>query len=319
MKHQDQIPFTTPMECLPVKSVPEGAGWIYELKLDGFRGQAIRDGRGVRLYSKNGKDFTSKFPRLLADLKHVLPEGTALDGELVALDRNGMPSFAALQDATAKTNVVFFAFDALRSRWKDVMLLPLAERLGVLQTAFTPTDLVQHCEHFAGPAGRFLAAVRQIGGEGVVAKRASSRYEPGRRTGAWSKMRLNTGQEFVIGGFTPGSQGIDALIVGFYQGRKLLYTARVRAGFVSGQRRELYIRLKPLVVQACPFANLPEKSGGRWGQGLTAEKMRDCIWVRPALVANFEFLEWTDTNHVRHIQFVRLRNDKEPRTVVREE
>lgn len=149
-------------------------------------------------------------------------------------------------------------------------------------------------------------------------KRLTSRYEPGKRSGAWSKVRLNKGQEFVIGGFTPGSNGVDALVVGFYLRRKLMYAARVRAGFVPAQRRDLYSRLTSLIASACPFANLPEKRSGRWGQGLTAEKMRDCIWVKPTLVANCEFLEWTDGNHVRHIKFAGLRTDKAPQKVVRE-
>jgi bifunctional non-homologous end joining protein LigD len=157
-----------------------------------------------------------------------------------------------------------------------------------------------------------------MGGEGVVAKRLGSHYEPGKRTGAWTKKRLNIGQEFVIGGFTPGSHGIDALVVGFYSGDTLMYAARVRAGLVPATRREIYARLKPLIVERCPFENLPELKSGRWGQGLTAAKMKECIWVKPKLVANFEFLEWTDTNHVRHIKFVGLRTDKSPRQVVRE-
>ncbi len=132
------------------------------------------------------------------------------------------------------------------------------------------------------------------------------------------KKRLNIGQEFVIGGITPGSHGIDALVAGFYNGDALLYAARVRAGLVPATLRELYARVKPLLVEQCPFTNLPELTSGRWGQGLTAAKMRECIWVKPKLVANFEFLEWTDTNHARHIKFVGLRNDKNPRQVVRE-
>jgi bifunctional non-homologous end joining protein LigD len=131
-------------------------------------------------------------------------------------------------------------------------------------------------------------------------------------------MRLNLGQEFVIGGFTPGTIGFDSLVVGFYEGKKLLYVARVRAGFVPASRRDVYAKLKPLITTVCPFVNLPEAKIGRWGQGLTAEKMRDCVWVRPQLVARFDFLEWTDSNHVRHIKFIAMRDDKDPRKVVRE-
>lgn len=163
-----------------------------------------------------------------------------------------------------------------------------------------------------------IVGVQKIGGEGVVAKRLDSRYEAGKRTGAWKKKRITSGQEFVIGGFTKGPHGIDAVIVGYYKRSHLIYVARVRAGFVPATRRTVHSQLAPLVTDLCPFRNLPEQGAGRWGEGLTAEKMEECVWVSPTLVANFEFLEWTDTNHVRHIKFVGMRNDKDPRKVVRE-
>ena len=193
------------MECLPVNDLPDGPGWVYELKLDGYRGQAIRDNRGVHLRSRNGKDFSRKYPGVFAALKEALPLGTAVDGELVAFDETGHLSFNSLQNANADTNVVFFVFDVLTDRWKDTKPLPLSERLSLLKTAITPSERVLLSEHFAGPASKFVAAVRRMGGEGVVAKRLSSRYEPGKRSGAWSKKRINMGQEFVIGGFTPGT------------------------------------------------------------------------------------------------------------------
>jgi DNA ligase D-like protein (predicted ligase) len=313
-----RIPFIPPMECLPVNALPESSDWVYELKLDGYRAQAIRDKSGVHLFSRNGNDFSKKFPQVLFALKDALPLGTAVDGELVAFDENGHPSFNAIQNASVETNVVFFVFDVLVNHWKDIKHLALSERLPLLQSAVVPSERVQLSEHFAGPVSRFVVAVREIGGEGVVAKRLTSRYEPGKRSGTWAKKRINIGQEFVIGGFTPGSHGIDALVVGFYSGDALIYVARVGAGLVPTTRRELYGRLKSLIVEQCPFANLPELKSGRWGQGLTTAKMRECIWVKPNLVANFEFLEWTDTTHVRHINFVGLRTDKTPRQVVRE-
>jgi ATP-dependent DNA ligase len=228
------------------------------------------------------------------------------------------PSFNAIQNASPATNIVFFAFDILVNGWKDVKHLPLSERLPLLQSAIIPSQRVQLSEPFLGPASRFVTAVREMGGEGVVAKRMTSYYESGKRSGAWAKKRINIGQEFVIGGFTPGSNGINALVVGFYSGNALMYAARVRAGIVPATRRELYSRLEPFIFEQCPFANLPESKSGRWGQGLTAAKMKKCIWVKPKFVANFEFLEWTDSNHVRHIKFVGLRTDKSPRLVVRE-
>jgi DNA ligase D-like protein (predicted ligase) len=316
--HHDDISFTSPMECLAVNDLPDGPGWVYGLKLDGYRGQAIRDKRGVHLHSRNGKDFSRKYPRVFAALNEALPLGTAVDGELVAFDENGHLSFNSLQNADSETNVVFFVFDVLTYRWRDTKSLPLKERLSLLKNVIALSERVQLSEHFAGPVSKFATAVRQMGGEGVVAKRLSSRYEPGKRSGAWSKKRINIGQEFVIGGFTPGNNGIDALVVGFYIGRSLMYVARVRAGLIPASRRDLYARLQRLIVHDCPFANLPEEKSGRWGQGLIAAKMKQCIWVKPELVANFEFLEWTDVNHVRHIKFVSLRNDKDPRKVVRE-
>jgi DNA ligase D-like protein (predicted ligase) len=315
--HPD-ISFTPPMECLPVNNLPEGHGWVYELKLDGYRGQAFRDERGVHLLSRRGKDFSRKFPRVLKALSGSIPPGTAIDGELVALDETGHLSFNVLQNADAATNVVFFAFDVLMHRWKDMKHLPLKERKALLTKVIRPSDHVQLSEHFSGSLSKLVAAVRQLGGEGVVAKRLDSHYEPDRRSGAWSKKRINIGQEFVVGGFTPGSSGVDSLVVGFYQGRSLMYAARVRSGLVPATRRDLYQRLERKVIPDCPFANLPEAKSGRWGQGLTAAKMKQCVWVKPELVANFEFLEWTDSNHVRHIKFVALRDDKNPRQVVRE-
>jgi ATP-dependent DNA ligase len=126
------------------------------------------------------------------------------------------------------------------------------------------------------------------------------------------------GQEFVIGGFTPGTHGVDALVVGYYEGKLLKYVTRVRAGLVPMSRRSVDALLKPLVTDTCPFKNLPEARSGRWGEGLTAAKVKECTWVKPELVANFEFLEWTDANHVRHIKFVGMRDDKGPPSVVRE-
>jgi bifunctional non-homologous end joining protein LigD len=306
------------MECSPVGRLPEGLGWVYELKLDGYRAQAIRDSTGVRLLSRNGKDFSKRFPGVLAALKEAMPNHTAVDGEVVAFDGEGKPSFNELQNADSNTNVVFYVFDVLMVRSRDVKALPLRKRSSILQSLLVTSDRVQRSEQFAGDLQPFLSAVREIGGEGVVAKRLDSRYEPGKRSGDWFKMRINLGQEFVIGGFTAGSNGFDALVVGFYDGGSLQYSARVRAGFVPLSRRKIYQMLKPLITEKCPFANLPEAKSGRWGQGLTAAKMRECIRVRPKLVAHFEFLEWTGTNHVRHIKFVRMRDDKNPKSVVRE-
>ncbi len=151
-----------------------------------------------------------------------------------------------------------------------------------------------------------------------MAKRRDSRYEPGERSGAWQKMRVNKVQEFVIGGYTMGGATFDALVFGYYDGDKLNYAARTRNGFTPKLRSELLKRFKPLETANCPFANLPEKKSGRWGAGLTAAKMLDCRWLRPSLVGQFEFVEWTPDGHLRHSRFMGLREDKRATDVRKE-
>jgi ATP-dependent DNA ligase len=119
-------------------------------------------------------------------------------------------------------------------------------------------------------------------------------YEAGKRTGAWAKFRLNSGQELVIGGYVPGAHGVDSVIVGYYKESELIYVARVRNGFVPETRRQMFVKLRSLTLPDCPFVNLPEKEKGRWGTGLTADDMQKCVWVRPEMVARIEYLEWTD-------------------------
>ena len=155
------------------------------------------------------------------------------------------------------------------------------------------------------------------GFEGLVAKRRDSQYQPGQRSGAWQKMRINKSQEFVIAGYTVGGASFDALIFGCYEGSKLLYVARTRNGFTPRLREDLLKRFRGLEITECPFGNLPEVRGGRWGQGLTAAKNEERRWIKRVLVGQFEFTEWTPDNHLRHSRFVALREDKKARDVGR--
>jgi ATP-dependent DNA ligase len=131
-------------------------------------------------------------------------------------------------------------------------------------------------------------------------------------------MRVNRGQEFVIGGYTQGTTSFDALVFGYYDGDRLVYAARTRNGFTPASRAALFRKFKEFEITTCPFANLPEAGSGRWGQGLTAAKMKECRWLKPVLVGQFEFVEWTPEGHLRHSKFVALRDDKDPRAVRRE-
>lgn len=148
-----------------------------------------------------------------------------------------------------------------------------------------------------------------------VAKRGDSLYESGKRSGAWLKYKVNKGQEFVIGGYT-GGDPLDALILGYYEGDKLMYAAKVRNGFVPHVRREVMKKLKGIETELCPFANLPEKKRTQWA--LTREEMKNCIWLQPILLAQVEFTEFTPDGHLRHAKFIGLRDDKDPKQVVRE-
>ena len=314
-----QMNFLEPMECLLVSTLPEGPEWAYEIKLDGYRAQALCGENETKLLSRNGNDLGLRFPAMLPDLAAAVPSGSIMDGELVALDPFGKPSFSLIQNsATSGATFVFFAFDLLQLSGTDLSEKPLSERRDVLRRSLRENSSVQLSESFQIPAEKMLALVREHGLEGVVAKKLSSTYEQGKRSGAWSKLRVELSQELVIGGYTPGTHGFDAVLVGFYRGDQLHFCASVRAGFVPASRRSVYTKLQPFETAECPFVNLPEASAGRWGQGLTAAKMEKCVWLRPEAVAQFRFLEWTPNDHLRHASFVGIREDKAAQDVVKE-
>jgi bifunctional non-homologous end joining protein LigD len=312
--------FIEPMLLQRSQSLPDGPGWSYEVKLDGYRALAIKTNRKVLLRSRNNKDFNAKYPGVVRALLR-LPDETVIDGEVVALDESARPSFNLLQNVgPSKTTVVYYVFDVLVLAGRDVMAEPLSVRHRILQGQVLPTlgEPVRQSPQLNARLSELITAVKAHGFEGIVAKRLDSRYEPGQRSGAWRKMRLSRGQEFVIGGYTPGPRSFDALVFGYYDGDRLLCAGRTRNGFTPASRADLYRRFRSLEIPDCPFSNLPEPRGGRWGQGLTAEKMEECRWLEPVLVAQFEFLEWTPDAHLRHSRFVALREDKDPREVRQE-
>jgi ATP-dependent DNA ligase len=240
-------------------------------------------------------------------------------GELVALGPDGRPDFNLLQNfRSAESRIIYYAFDILIHQQRNLTEGPLSERRSILSSVIKPGDHVALSQVSDRSAAEMLKLIKHHGLEGAVAKRIDSVYQPGLRTGLWSKYRINLGQEFVAGGYVPSHLGIDSLVVGFYRGKDLIYAARVRAGLVPTTRREVFERIKHLKTAKCPFTNLPELAAGRWGQGLTAEKMKECVWLRPETIARIDFLEWTGADHLRHTKFVGLREDKDPLNVVRE-
>ena len=192
-------------------------------------------------------------------------------------------------------------------------------RRDLLHSVFAaPNDPLRLSPLLQASSSQVLDAVRRLGLEGVVGKRLGSIYEPGERSGVWIKLRIDLEQEFVIGGYVPGGRGFDALLVGVYEKKELIFVAKVKDGFVPRIRDELFPALKPLQTAQCPFKNLPEKRASRWGESLTAEKMEQCRWLKPKLVCQVAFVEWTDAGHLRHCTFVGMRADKKPTEVVRE-
>jgi bifunctional non-homologous end joining protein LigD len=312
--------FIEPMLLLRTDSLPSGEQWLYELKLDGYRAIAFKRNGDVSLRSRNDNDFNVRYPSVVKALGK-LPDNTVIDGEIVAFDHEGRPSFNALQNyGSAPAPVVFYVFDVLVLSGKDLRREPLQKRRELLEKKVLPRlpEPVRYSAPLDAELPVLIQSVKAHGFEGLVAKRRNSPYEPGLRSGAWMKMRVNRGQEFVIGGYTHGTKTFDALIFGYFEGEKLIYVARTRNGFTPATRAQLFRKFKGLEISECPFANLPEAKSGRWGQGLTKAKMAECQWLKPVLVGQFEFLEWTGDNHLRHSKFVGLREDKKASDVVRE-
>jgi DNA ligase D-like protein (predicted ligase) len=310
--------FIEPMECLPISKLPDGPQWIWEVKIDGYRAIAVKPDNSVDLYSRTRKSFNRQFSYIVAALADM-PSGTVIDGELVAIDEMGRPNFNLLQNfRSAASRIQYYVFDLLCFNDRDLTGLPLIERRTLLKSLSFKDKRIRIVDYAEASAAELLMAVRKQNLEGIIGKRKDSPYQPGKRSGVWIKYRVNRGQELVIGGYVPGVHGLDSIIVGYYRNDELIYVARVRNGFVPASRRQLFEKLRPLVKADCPFVNLPETHRSRWGEGLTADDMKKCVWLRPELVAQIEFLEWTESDHLRHSKFVGLRNDKDAQSVVKE-
>jgi bifunctional non-homologous end joining protein LigD len=308
--------FKEPMECLAVPKLPDGTNWLFEIKLDGYRAIAVKSSGKLNLFSRRRNSFNRQYSLIFEALAD-LPDNTVIDGEVVALNESGRPDFNLLQHYRAgASRIHYFVFDLLIYNNRDLTRLLLVERRQIMKSVLKfESPRIHITDYFEASVN---SAARGQGLEGVVAKRKDSRYEIGKRSGSWAKYRLNSGQELVIGGYVPGAHGVEAIVLGYYRGQDLIYVARVRNGLIPASRHQIFARLKPLIISKCPFANLPETHKGRWGEGLTAADMEKCVWVRLEIVARIEFLEWTESNHLRHSKFAGLREDKDARTVIKE-
>jgi bifunctional non-homologous end joining protein LigD len=294
-------------------------GWLYEIKYDGVRVLAARDGDRVELYGRAGQVFTARYPEVVTALRALPLQRFVLDGEVVALDERGRPSFQRLQNrmhltrppdverarSTVPVSAIFF--DALALDGRDLREAPLAERKACLALAVPARGVIHYGAHVEGRGEAFYEAAAEQRLEGIIAKRADSRYVGG-RTRDWLKIKCHLRQEFVIGGWTDpqGTRGwFGALHLGVYEGDRLIYVAKVGTGFDEAMLRRLSDVLQPLARKASPFA-----AGTPTGRGHH--------WVEPRLVCEVRFSEWTDEGGIRHPAFLGLRDDKPPTECRRE-
>jgi len=317
--------FIEPMKPKLVETPPAQGGWIYELKFDGIRALALKDGVKVKLISRNGNDLTKRFDEVAADLESLPCEECVIDGEVVALDEEGRSSFQLLQAREMEgreSPLCYYVFDLLQLNGRNLRGLPLTSRKEVLrQLCAGAGDPIRYSGELGEDATALLGEVKRRGLEGIVGKLADSVYESGRRSGAWIKLKGTNEQEFVIGGYTPPAgarQHFGALLVGFYKKKKLFFAGKVGTGFDTKMLATLHRKFRTEARADCPFADLPSRQGGQWVQGITPGMMRQIHWVNPGFVCQVRFSEWTRDNKLRQPVFLGMRDDKSPAEVRRE-
>ncbi len=298
-----------------VDAAPSGDQWLHELKFDGYRILARLQQGKVVLLTRNGHDWTHRFQGIAGALAKLPLESGVIDGEIVALNSEGISDFQQLQNQLRRgdeKSLAFYAFDLPFVQGYDLRDAALVDRKQVLVStlAASPDDVVRYSDHLIGSGEEFARQACQQGLEGIICKRADSPYV-GARSPAWVKVKCTRRQEFVIGGFTKpqgGRRGFGALLLGVYQGKKLVYAGRVGTGFTQRSLRDIHGELLKRVRKTSPFDALPKGTDER---GVT--------WLTPDLIAEVAFTEWTDEGLLRHPSFQGLREDKNPHAIVREE
>jgi bifunctional non-homologous end joining protein LigD len=289
------------------------SGWVYEIKLDGYRMLARIEEGAVRLFTRNGNDWSHKLPNLVKAMKNMGLKPGWLDGEIVVLNEKGLPDFQALQNAfdSARTqNIVYYLFDAPFYDGYDLRHVPLIERRKLLNSLLESSSprQIRFSEVFDVPADDIIASACRLGLEGVIGKRKTSAYVS-RRSSDWIKLKCSQRQEFIIGGYTDpkGSRtGIGSLLLGFYdEDKNLQYAGNVGTGFTEKSLNNVKTRLDAVGTSHCPFVN-------------AAGIDKKAHWVSPELVAEVSFGEWTRDGHIRHSVFRGLRSDKKPEAIIKE-
>jgi bifunctional non-homologous end joining protein LigD len=323
--------FIEPMKAKLVEKPPAAGNWIYELKFDGIRLIGIKRDEKVSLLSRNQNELTERFPEIVEAIRTLPARECVIDGEVVALDNEGRSSFQLLQAREMegrKSPVYFYAFDLLQVDGKSLLSLPLEARKDVLEKLCAAVAgggdrgfPIRYSGAIGGDAKRLLEEVKKRGLEGIIGKQRNSVYEPGRRSGAWIKLKCVSEQEFVIGGYTPpqGSRKhFGAILVGYYEGKKLVFAGKVGTGFTAKSLSMLHKKFQKEVRDDCPFVDLPSKQNGQWVQDITPSMMKKMRWINPVFVCEIKFAEWTRDKKLRAPVFLGLRDDKKPNEVVRE-
>jgi bifunctional non-homologous end joining protein LigD len=315
-----RLRFIEPMKATTAAPPPNDGHWLYEVKFDGYRVLAVKNGRTVELWSRNKKRLDERFPAIVEAVAALPVQKCILDGEVCALDEHGRSSFQLLQNQ-AETNhpVVYYLFDLLAKGAKSLLELPLLDRKreldAILLTAKPP---IHPSISFTENPANILEKMRSVGAEGAIAKRIDSLYETGRRSGAWIKIKFHRGQEFVVVGYTlprKSRQHFGALLLGYYRGKRLIFAGHVGTGFSHKMLRDIYHKLKALECTAPAVEEVREPST-RWKP--PGWKPSETRWVKPKLVAQVQFTEWTGDGILRHPSFQGMREDKKPADVVRE-
>jgi bifunctional non-homologous end joining protein LigD len=317
--------FIEPMKPKLLDAPPHHGDWLYELKFDGIRLLAIRNGSSVSVVSRNENELRARFPEIAAAVKELPVPDCVIDGEVVALDDEGRSSFQLLQAREMegkKSPIYYYVFDLLQAAGRSLLNAPLLERKALLaKICEGAEEPIRLSGEIGGDPKTLLGEVKRRGLEGLIGKLRESVYESGRRSGAWIKLKCVNEQEFVIGGYTPpgGSRKhFGALLVGYYDGKRLLFAGKVGTGFDTKLLASLHKKLRQEERADCPFADLPSKQGGQWVQGITPAMMRRCTWVNPVFVCQLKFAEWTRDAKLRQPVFLGLREDKKASEVSRE-
>lgn len=324
--------FIPPMLATLAEGAFDDDGWLYEVKWDGYRVQAVvRDGK-TRLWTRKRVDAATYFPDLAAERGWIDAEEAIVDGEVVALDPDGRPDFSLLQDRTglrglqgsARSNdpdaprpsaeerraipLAYMAFDLLHLDGRSLLEVPLEDRKRLLRRALRPHPVIRYASHVAGEGRAFMGAAAERNLEGIVAKRRDSRYLPGRRTRDWLKIKLRLEQDVVVVGWLPGQgshKDLGSIIVAVHEDGKLRHAGQVGSGLDGKVRRELLATLRDIERDTAPLAKAPRLPQARW--------------VEPTLVASAEFTEWTSDGLLRQPVFKGIAIDRDPSQVVREE